>query len=201
MKPTGFLEKYFPALKHANIPNAITTLGLVFGIFACYHLTQRDLRMAIIFLFCASVMDLVDGYFASKFNQLSEFGRYLDTLVDFFTCCIVPIWMVYDILGNSLLIVIPLIFYCICGLWRLAYYNIIEADKSFTGLPVPGSMTLVTIAIWVVDRYYFPLFVASITFLIVGLLMISNIQLKKYGLWQKAFGVVGLVFLVVVIMS
>jgi len=197
----GFLETYFPAAKHANIPNVITSLGLVFGIFACYYLTQRDLRMAIIFLFFAAVMDACDGFVASKLNQQSEFGQYLDTLVDFFTCCIIPIWMVHDLLGNSPIIVGALIVYCICGLWRLAYYNIIEADKSFTGLPVPGAMMIITISIWIVVQYDVHLWLAAATMFVVGLLMISGIKLKKYGIWQIALGLSGLVFLAVVIFS
>jgi len=197
----GFLETYFPAAKHANIPNVITSLGLVFGIFACYYLTQRDLRMAIIFLFFSAVMDACDGFVASKLNQQSEFGKYLDTLVDFFTCCIIPIWMVHDFLGNSPIIVGALIVYCICGLWRLAYYNIIEADKTFTGLPVPGAMMIITIAIWIVVQEGVHLWLAAGTMFVVGLLMISGIKLKKYGIWQIVLGLSGLVFLAVVIFS
>lgn len=201
------LAKYFPALKHLNAPNVITTFGLVFGIIAAYHLTQRDLRLAIIFLFFASVMDLADGFVASKLKQQTEFGRYLDTLVDFFTCCIMPIWMVHDLLlvdgwrGFNLVVIAALVLYCACGLWRLAYYNIIEATGHFTGLPVPGAMTIVTIAIWCVVTYGAPLWVAVIAFVLVGLLMVSGIRLVKYGLWQSAFAFIGVVFLIIVILS
>jgi len=195
------IEKYFPALKHFNIPNLMTTLGMVFGIFAAYYLTQRELRMAIIFLAFAAVMDFADGYVASKLNKQTEFGQYLDTLVDFFTCCIIPVWMVYDLLGNSPFIVGALVLYCMCGLWRLAYYNIIEADKYFTGLPVPGAMMTVTMAIWCVYTYGLPLWVATATFFVIGLLMISGINLKKYGIWQKIFAAIGLAFFIVVVLS
>ncbi|MCL2372551.1 MAG: CDP-alcohol phosphatidyltransferase family protein [Defluviitaleaceae bacterium] len=193
------LVKFFPALKHMNIPNVMTTFGMVFGIFAAYYLTQRDLRMAIICLFFAGVMDLMDGYVAAKLKQQTEFGQYLDTLVDFFTCCIIPIWMVYDILGNNPFIVAALILYCICGLWRLAYYNIIEAKKYFTGLPVPGAMSLVTVSIWLVYTYNLPQAVAGLTLFAAGILMVSGINLKKYGPWQIIFAVAGLLFLLLVI--
>ena len=198
--------RFFPALKHLNIPNALTTLGLVMGIFACYFLTQRDLRMAIIFLFIAGVLDLVDGYVAAKLNQQTEFGQYVDTLVDFFTCGIVPVWMVFDLLvegplSQNILIVAALLFYCMCALWRLAYYNIIEADKFFTGLPVPGSMMVVTISIWCVVTLGIPIWVAAAAFFTIGTLMISGISLKKYGLWQISFGVISLVFLIIVVLN
>ncbi|MCL1883388.1 MAG: CDP-alcohol phosphatidyltransferase family protein [Defluviitaleaceae bacterium] len=198
--------KYFPALKHLNIPNALTTLGMVFGIFACYFLTQRDLRMAIIFLLFAGVMDAVDGYVAARLNQQTVFGQYVDTLVDFFTCGIIPVWMVFDLLVgdmllDNILIVIALIFYCMCALWRLAYYNIIEADKYFTGLPVPGSMMMVTMAVWFVVTFEIvPIYLAVAVFFIIGMLMISGITLKKYGIWQKAMSLMAIPFLVLVLL-
>jgi len=195
------LSDFFPTLKHLNVPNVITTLGMVFGIFAAFHLTQRDLRMAIIFLFFAGVMDAVDGFAAAKLNQQTDFGKYLDTLVDFFTCVIMPIWMVFDLLDNSPLAIVGLIIYCACGLWRLAYYNTTESDGYFRGLPVPGSMMLVTMSVWFVVSYDIPTWVAAATLFIVGILMISGIKLKKYGMWQKVMGAAGVVFLVLVLIS
>ena len=199
--------RLFPALKHLNIPNAITTLGMVFGIFACYFLTLRDLRTALMFLFLAGLMDFVDGFVASKLNQQTVFGQYVDTLVDFFTCGIVPIWMVLDLLVyennllfDNIIIIVAMVFYGVCALWRLAYYNIIEADKYFTGLPVPGSMMTVTMSVWCVHVLNFPMWFSATIFLTIGVLMISGIQLKKYGLWQKAMSVASVVFLVIVIL-
>jgi len=195
------LEKTSPIIKHLNIPNLITTLGFVFGIFAAFFLTQRDLRMAIICLFFAGVMDLFDGFVATKLNQQSEFGKHLDTLVDFFTCVIMPIWMVFDMLDNNPVVIAGLIFYCICGLWRLANYNLVGSGKVFTGLPVPGAMSIVVIVIWCVVMYSVPVWAAAVMFFTVGLLMVSGIKLPKYGIWQKLFVVLGLAFLMLVIFS
>ncbi|MCL2285114.1 MAG: CDP-alcohol phosphatidyltransferase family protein [Firmicutes bacterium] len=195
------LTKISPILRHMNAPNVVTTLGLVFGIFAAFFLTQRDLRMAIICLFFAGVMDLVDGYVATKLRQQTDFGKHLDTLVDFFACVIMPIWMVFDLLDNSPIVIAALVFYCICGLWRLANYNLVGAGKVFTGLPVPGAMCIVTMVIWCVVMYGVFTWVAAIMFFIVGGLMVSGIQLPKYGLWQVLFGIAGVAFLILVIFS
>jgi CDP-diacylglycerol--serine O-phosphatidyltransferase len=200
--------KYFPALQHLNIPNAITTFGLVLGIFACYFLTQQRLREAVVFLFLAGVMDAVDGFVAAKLKQQTVFGQYVDTLVDFFVCGIVPVWLVFDLLVsdvffdntfNNVLIICALVFYCTCALWRLAYYNIIEADKFFTGLPVPGSMMIVTMSVWGVVTFALPMWISAAVFFIIGLLMISGITLKKYGLWQKAMSALAIVFVIFVL--
>ena len=193
------LENISPVLKHFNIPNVITTLGLVFGIFAAFYLTQRDLRMAIILLFFAGLMDLFDGYVATKLNQVSNFGKHLDTLVDFFTCVIMPIWMVFDLLDNSPFVIAALVFYCICGLWRLANYNLVGGGKHFTGLPVPSAMAAVTIAIWVVVRYGVSVWLATGMFVLMGMLMLSTLPLAKYGKWQVLCGLGGVGFLIYVI--
>jgi len=198
--------RFFPALKHLNIPNAITTLGMVFAIVGCYFLTQRDLRTALIWLFLAGVMDFIDGFVAAKLKQQTEFGQYVDTLVDFFTCGIIPVWMVLDLLVygsdslfDSILISVAMAFYAVCALWRLAYYNIVEAQKYFTGLPVPGSMMTVSMSVWCVHILGFPMWFSAITFVIIGTLMISGIKLKKYGLWQKVMSGMSLVFLFLII--
>lgn len=199
--------RLFPALRHLNIPNAITTLGMIFGIIGCYFLTQQDLRSALIWLFLAGIMDFIDGFVAAKLNQQTEFGQYVDTLVDFFTCGIIPVWMVLDLLVHgsdsvfdSVLIFVAMAFYAVCALWRLAYYNIVEADKYFTGLPVPGSMMTVAMSVWCVHVLGFPMWISAVTFFVIGLLMISGIPLKKYGLWQKVMSAMSVVFLLIVVL-
>ena len=192
--------RIFPILVHFNAANLVTTMGLVFGIFACYFLTQQNLQLAIICLFLAGVMDLVDGFVATKLNQETKFGKHIDSLVDFFCCIIIPVWMVFSLLPHTIYTVAPLIFYCICGLWRLANYNIAEPNKNFTGVPVPSGLFIVVVAIWCVVMYGIHEVLASIAFVCAGLLMISGIKLPKYGVWQFIVGFMGLGFIVAVIL-
>ena len=194
------IAKLFPALGHFNVPNVITTFGLIFGIGACYFLVAQNFRAAMVCLFCAGVCDLVDGYFAAKLNQLSRFGQVLDSLVDFFICVIMPVWIVHSFVGDNWPARIGLVFYCICGLWRLAYYTITEADKSFTGLPVPGAMMLVVMATWMIVYSGFPEWTLTVTFFVTGTLMLSAFKLKKYGKWQVIMGCVGLAFFIMVLL-
>ena len=201
------MKKIFPVLTYVNIPNVLTTLGLVCGMVACYFLVQGNLQAAIVALFFAGVMDLFDGYLASLLNQQTKFGQHVDGLVDFFTCCIMPLWMVFLFLGSYPLVLAGMAFYTICGLWRLAYYNVLATEKPpqegarkyFTGLPVPGAMMAVTISFWIIITYELPALIMAAVFLAIGLLMISGIQLPKYGLWQKVLWGAGLVFMVVML--
>ena len=105
----------------------------------------------------------------------------------------------FSFIGSHFILVATLAFYCACGLWRLAYYNVIEGDGYFTGLPVPGAMLIISMATWSVVYYNFPSWVLYLALFGTGLLMVSFIKLRKYGLWQKTLWVLGLVFLAVII--
>jgi len=195
------IVNFFPALKYFNVPNVITTMGLIFGIAAVYFLVAENLRTAIICLLAAAICDLVDGFFATKLNQQSRFGQAMDSLVDFFICVIMPVWIVHAFIGDNLLARIGLAFYCICGLWRLAYYMVNEADKSFTGLPVPSAMMLVTMATWAIVYMGFPEWTLTATFFVTGILMLSYFRLKKYGKWQVIMAGIGLAFFIIVLVT
>jgi len=193
------MKKFFPVLEYMNVPNTITTLGMVFGIVACYFIVEGDFQGALICLAFAMLMDFCDGFFADKLHQQTVFGKYVDSLVDFFICCIIPILIVYTFVGGYLILVLSLGFYCTCGLWRLAYYNVREGDNFFVGLPVPGAMLLVMMAVWSVLHYDLPSWLIYAVLVITGLLMISFVKLQKYGLWQKVLGLAGLLFLVIIL--
>jgi len=195
------MKKYFPVLQYVNAPNIITTFGLILGVAACFFLIQGNLRGTIICLFSSMFMDLLDGFLAEKLNQKTKFGQYMDSLVDFFICCIMPMLMAFVFVGRGSLIFAAAAFYCACGLWRLAYFNHVTAAENrpyFTGLPVPGSSLLVGISIWLVVYYSFPSWICGAAFFVAGLLKISGIKLKKYGAWQKILWTVGLAFIVLV---
>ena len=197
------MKKYFPALQYSNIPNAITSLGLIFAVAACYFLSIGSLRGTVVCVSISMLMDLVDGLLADKLSQQTRFGAYLDSFVDFFVCCVVPTMMVYTFIGSGALLFASLAFFCICGMWRLAYYQVTASEKRtyFTGLPVPGGALLVTISMWSVVRYAMPIWVCALAFFTTGLLMVSFFRLEKYGLWQKGMWLLGLAFFGLVMSS
>ncbi|MCL2603391.1 MAG: CDP-alcohol phosphatidyltransferase family protein [Defluviitaleaceae bacterium] len=201
------IKKYFPVLNHINLPGVITTLGLMMGAVTAYFILHGDLRWAILCLFFCGVFDLADGLVASRLGKVTDFGRQLDSLVDFFTCCIMPIIIVFRFFHENIFIVIAMGFYAMCGLWRLAYYNIQAppadpaAKKYFTGLPVPGAMMAVTMVFWTVLRFDLPEWILAVTFLGIGFLMVSFVKLRKYGLWQQILWLIGVAFVAYVIVS
>ncbi|GBF49523.1 CDP-diacylglycerol--glycerol-3-phosphate 3-phosphatidyltransferase [Leptospira ryugenii] len=102
----------------ANFPNFLTVLRVLALPFFVYSLFQKEIEyqiFAFVLFALASLTDLIDGYLARKWNQQTEFGKFLDPLADKFLvigCFIaflfihepIEVWMVVLIVGRDMLI-------------------------------------------------------------------------------------------------
>jgi len=167
------------------------------GVAAAYFLMENSIRWVIFFVSFAALMDTLDGFLAKRLNTSSVFGQALDSLCDFFVCCIIPMMMVLVFIGNSLLVVLPAAFYVLCGLWRLAYFNATASENRpyYTGMPVPSAALLSILSIWLVWRLDIHPTAILAAKIIAGLLMVSHIRLAKGGLWRKLILLSGFIFL------
>lgn len=97
--------------------NKITMVRILMIPFFIYFALQYDKTSLIIalVLFClASVTDFLDGYIARKYNQVTDFGKFVDPLADkllvtaalliFIEKGIFPAWMVFTVLAREFII-------------------------------------------------------------------------------------------------
>ena len=97
--------------------NKITLVRIAMIPFFIWFALQNDRTSQIIalILFCAaSFTDFLDGYVARKYNQVTDFGKFVDPLADKLLVCaallifcekgIFPAWMVFIILGREFII-------------------------------------------------------------------------------------------------
>ncbi|MBO8139781.1 MAG: CDP-diacylglycerol--glycerol-3-phosphate 3-phosphatidyltransferase [Thermosipho sp. (in: Bacteria)] len=68
--------------KSLNIPNTITWVRVILTIFIVWFLLQNWYMAAFILFLLASFSDYLDGYFARKLNQVSNFGKIFDQMSD-----------------------------------------------------------------------------------------------------------------------
>lgn len=65
------------------IPNILTSIRIfLIPIFIFYLLIAENYMMSFIIFTIASITDWADGYFARKFNNISNFGIFFDPLAD-----------------------------------------------------------------------------------------------------------------------
>jgi len=63
-------------------PNDITTLSLIFGVISVISLYKGLVIPAIVAMLLSYFMDCIDGYYARKYNMVTEFGDLYDHIKD-----------------------------------------------------------------------------------------------------------------------
>ena len=135
------------------LPNAITLAALFGGFYSVVMAMNGRFDLAGIGVFCAMVLDSLDGRVARMTNTQSAFGEQMDSLSDMVSFGAAPaliayIWALKDLGRWGWMAAFV---YCACAALRLARFNVntTVVDKSyFQGLPSPAAAALVAGFIW-----------------------------------------------------
>lgn len=130
-----------------HIPNLITLLNLFSGCIALVYASEENFEMAFFFVCLGIFFDFFDGFFARLLNVSSPLGLQLDSLADMVTSGVVPGFVMFKMLTNSVnsdpsLIYLPYLGFIITlgSCYRLANFNIdTRQTNSFIGLPTPAN--------------------------------------------------------------
>ncbi len=130
------------------LPNLFTLAALFGGFYAIVMAINGRFDMAAWGIFCAMVLDSLDGRVARMTNTQSAFGEQMDSLSDMVSFGAAPaiIAYVWALKGLGRWGWIAAFVYCACGALRLARFNVNTGviDKSyFQGLPSPAAAALV----------------------------------------------------------
>ena len=101
-----------------NLPNKLTILRVImipfFIVFLLIPITPYDKWIALAIFILASLTDLLDGKIASKYNLVTNFGKFMDPLADKLLVCSaliclieldkIPAWMVIIIIAREFII-------------------------------------------------------------------------------------------------
>jgi len=138
------------------LPNLFTLAALFGGFYAVVMAMNGRFEQAAIGIFCAMVLDSLDGRVARMTNTQSSFGEQMDSLSDMVSFGAAPALIAYEwaLKGLGKPGWIAAFVYCSCAALRLARFNtnIGVVDKRFfQGLPSPAAAALLIGFIWVVD--------------------------------------------------
>jgi len=130
------------------LPNLFTLAALFGGFYAIVMAMNGRFDMAAIGVFCAMVLDSLDGRVARMTNTQSAFGEQMDSLSDMVSFGAAPALIAYEwsLKGLGRWGWIAAFVYCACAALRLARFNVNTAvvDKRFfQGLPSPAAAALV----------------------------------------------------------
>jgi CDP-diacylglycerol--serine O-phosphatidyltransferase len=164
------------------IPNALTALNLVFGVFAIISAYHGQFLQAGGLIVAAMIADGLDGRVARYFGVSGDFGKELDSLCDLVSFGVAPGFLAYVLVLNELgfagMAIAAL--FATCGALRLARFNVnVGVVKGyFMGLPIPAAGCVIATFIMTglkPQGIWFP-----IMMICVALLMVSTIRYPDF---------------------
>ena len=137
-----------------TLSNAACGVGALFSVMT--YLQNPDvlhLYFACGLVLLAFIFDVFDGRVARWRQQTSLLGRELDSLADVISFGVAPAAIAYGVGMDGLWDRVILIYFVVCGVSRLARYNITaetlaqgsDKVKYFEGTPIPTSLALVVV--------------------------------------------------------
>ena len=134
------------------LPNILTLGGVCLGISSIKFSIDGNYSLAVIFILLAAILDALDGRIARLIKGTSEFGKELDSLTDFVSFGIAPVFILYfwelnnyGKLGWAITLI-----YSVCCVLRLARFNLTKIDDQplwksnyFEGVPSPAGGILI----------------------------------------------------------
>jgi CDP-diacylglycerol--serine O-phosphatidyltransferase len=183
------------------LPNILTLGGVCLGISSIKFSIDGNYSLAVTLILCAAILDTLDGRIARLIKGTSEFGKELDSLTDFVSFGIAPVFVLYfwklneyGKLGWAITLL-----YSVCCVLRLARFNLTKIEETqewknnyFEGVPSPaGGLLILMPLIYELAKLDFGFDIKSITpylTVIVAMLLVSKVPtlaLKKISISPK----------------
>ena len=139
------------------LPNLFTLAALFGGFYAVVMAMNGSFEQAAVGVFCAMVLDSLDGRVARMTNTQSAFGEQMDSLSDMVSFGAAPALIAYEWSLKDLgrWGWIAAFVYCACAALRLARFNVntgVVDKRYFQGLPSPAAAALVAGFIWLMTE-------------------------------------------------
>ncbi len=183
------------------LPNILTLGGVCLGISSIKFSIDGNFSLAVTLILFAAILDALDGRIARLIKGTSEFGKELDSLTDFVSFGIAPVFILYFWELNNygkLGWAIALIF-SVCCVLRLARFNLTKIDiqnewknNFFEGIPSPaGGLLILMPLIYELSDLSFNFEIRNLTpffTILIALLLVSKIptlSFKKISISPK----------------
>ena len=183
------------------LPNILTLGGVCLGISSIKFSIDGNYSLSVTLILFAAILDALDGRIARLIKGTSDFGKELDSLTDFVSFGIAPVFILYfwelnnyGKLGWAITLI-----YSVCCVLRLARFNITKIEENqewknnfFEGVPSPaGGLLILMPLIYELTDLNLNFDIKSITpylTIIVAILLVSKIPtlaLKKISISPK----------------
>ncbi len=169
-----------------NLPNILTIIRFIIVPFMAYFLINENFTIAILLYVLASATDVLDGFIARKFNQITDLGKFLDPLADKLLqfSALVGLWIV-----NLIPLWIVIIFFIKeismgLGAIKLLKKHVIIQSKWFGKLStifffLAIIASMLSSKITILANYIIPLFILALMSLLFAFIMYLSSYIQE----------------------
>jgi CDP-diacylglycerol--serine O-phosphatidyltransferase len=161
-----------------KVADLLTVANLCCGLLSIFFSSKASFAVSALLILLAVIFDFLDGRVAALLHQRHAFGKQLDSLSDLVSFGVAPAFFYFSMSSKSLLVMAVLLFFVVCGMLRLARYNI-SKRKHFEGLPTTVNGVLFPLLYFVSLFLPLILYLWPILFVAMGLLMASRIKVRR----------------------
>jgi CDP-diacylglycerol--serine O-phosphatidyltransferase len=158
-----------------SIQDLFTLINAASGLLCVFFSMRGHFALAVLFLPLSVVCDYLDGKLGRWIGTPHEFGKELDSLSDVVGFGIAPAVFAYAYAAQDVWLIPVLVLFVLCGILRLARFNVINLKGVYIGTPITLNGLIVPLIYFarLPTRYY------ALVFLLSAGLMISPLRIKK----------------------
>ena len=184
------------------LPNILTIAGVCLGISSIKFSIDGNFSLAVTLILLAAILDALDGRIARLIKGTSEFGKELDSLTDFVSFGIAPVFILYfwELKNYGKFGWAITLIYSVCCVLRLARFNLTKIEETqewknnfFEGVPSPaGGLLILMPLIYELTDLNLSIDIKNLTpylTILIAILLVSKIPtlaLKKITISPKA---------------
>jgi CDP-diacylglycerol--serine O-phosphatidyltransferase len=166
-------------LKIIKPADIITLINALLGFASILLTLNGQIQSALVFIFLAVIADGADGAVA-RFSGTGVLGANLDSLSDVISFGVAPAVVAFVSLDsmNNWIGIFPGLF-LVCGILRLARFNVSGKKDGFEGIPITAGGFIVALFLFMRDIVPYFEVIFSFLLLILSILMVSTIRYPK----------------------
>lgn len=165
-------------LRTVKVADIFTAGNLVCGVLAIFAASNVQFNLAASMILLALVMDTLDGKVAKLMHQTNAFGKQLDSLADLTSFGVAPAAFYYSLREPGIGILLILILFTVCGMLRLARYNISNGE-GFEGVPITVNGFIFPLLYFIYVLHPTTLVIWPAAFATMSVLMVSSLKVKR----------------------
>ena len=183
----------------------LTYISLASAVVGIIQATRGNLGLAVFCVFFSGFCDMFDGIVArTKKNRTEDqknFGIQIDSLTDVIAFGVTPAVVFYFHGVRSTLGICILVIYVLCGLIRLAFFNVLETKrqanpeesaclKAFRGMPITFSAMITPVVCligWALP-YSISIWLYHIAPIAMAFMFVWDIKIPKLDVGKLLFG-------------